>query len=104
MASVSISAQRAAQVDKTCRDFVARFVKPLGATSDDGQWSEEDFAAIFTPSVHWYDHAFLICRQGHEAVMGLQVAFRHCNQPFDVEFKVRSVEQTSTCKNDYRRQ
>ena len=80
--SVSISAARATQIDSVMRKFVASFLKPIDST--------EDFVSIFHPEVEWYDHAFLIRRVGHTAVMGLHKGFTYCNQPFDVKIKVGS--------------
>lgn len=91
MSAVSISAERAEIVDNVCRKLVAGFLKPIGSSNADGQISKEAFLAVYQPDIRWYDHAFLICRQGHEAVIGLQVAFTHCNQPFKVDIKVRSA-------------
>lgn len=80
MASITISADRIAQVDSVVRKFVASFVKPIE--------SVEDFRSVFHPDVHWFDHAFLMCRVGHAAVEGLQKSFTYCNQPFNVDIKV----------------
>jgi hypothetical protein len=51
----------------------------------------DDCEADTGVEVHRYDHAFLIHRSGHDAVLGLKKAFMHCNQPFDKEIKVRST-------------
>ena len=91
MAGINITAERVALVDKSVRDFVNSFLKPIGPSATATTFSREQFTAVYHPDIHWYDHAFLICRQGHEAVMGLQVAFRHCNDPFDCEIKVGVV-------------
>lgn len=88
MAAVNITADRVALVDKTVRDFVKSFLKPIGPSATPTTLSREQFLAVYHPNIHWYDHAFLICRQGWEAVIGLQVGFRHCNDPFDCEIKV----------------
>lgn len=83
-----ISAERLTLVDKTVRDFVKSFLKPIESSATATAFSREQFLSVYHRDVHWYDHAFLIHRQGHEAVIGLQVAFRHCNDPFDCEIKV----------------
>lgn len=52
--------------------------------------SVKDFLSSYHTDVEWYDHAFLMHRVGHNAVLGLYKAFNHCSQPFDVEIKVRT--------------
>lgn len=80
MTSITISPERIGQVEAIIRKFVAGFLKPIDST--------EEFLSSYHPDIEWYDHAFLIRRVGHQAVIGLQQGFTHCNQPFDVEIKV----------------
>ena len=75
--TLTISPQRVSQITTTIRTYVASFVKPI----------DSSFYDNFHPDLQWFDHAFLVQRQGHEAAAGLHRAFRHCNQPFDVEIK-----------------
>jgi hypothetical protein len=92
MAETLIPASRVALVDKTIRSFVDGFLKPVDHVQhhikQDGSIPRAEFLKPYHADIHWYDHAFLICRVGHEAVIGLQTAFRHCNDPFDCEIKV----------------
>lgn len=88
MNALDTSTERVALVDKTVRDFVKSFLKPISSSATPTTLSREQFLAVYHPDIRWYDHAFLICRQGHEAVVGLQIGFRHCNDPFDCEIKV----------------
>lgn len=81
MSSITISAERIAQVEAAIRKFVDGFLKPIDST--------DEFLSSYHPDVEWYDHAFLIRRVGHQAAIGLQHGFTHCNQPFDVDIKVR---------------
>ena len=82
MTEVNIPSDRAGQVTTTVQRMVANFVRPLD--------SIEDFLSSYHPDIEWYDHAFLMHRIGHNAVLGLYQAFNHCNLPFDVEIKVRT--------------
>jgi len=82
MSSVAISAERAAQVDAAIRKFIGGFLKPIDST--------DEFLSSYHQDIEWYDHAFLIKRVGHKAVIGLQQGFTHTNQPFAVEIKVCS--------------
>ena len=77
-------------VQRVVESLLADFVKPLG----DGI-SKNDFLAIYHPQIEWYDHAFHVHRIGHEAVLGLKVAWCHCNQPFRSELRVRSITNQS---------
>jgi hypothetical protein len=79
------TSKRAALVQRVVAEFVENFGKQLG----DGI-SKEDFLALYHPQVEWYDHAFHIRRISHEAVLGLKIAFCHCNQPFRSDLRVRS--------------
>ncbi|KAK5049098.1 hypothetical protein LTR84_005521 [Exophiala bonariae] len=79
MTSITISSERVAQVDAVVRKFVAGFHKPIE--------SIDEFTSIYSPDIEWADHAFLIRRVGHEAVIGLQRGFTWCNQPFKAEIK-----------------
>lgn len=54
-------------------------------------YNEEEvsrYLSCLSDDVHWYDHAFRICRVGRHAISGLRTAWLHCNQPFDTEIKV----------------
>ena len=75
MTEVNIPSDRAGQVTTTVQRMVANFVRPLD--------SIEDFLSSYHPDIEWYDHAFLMHRIGHNAVLGLY-------QAFDVEIKVRT--------------
>jgi hypothetical protein len=92
MGEMHLPTSRVALVDKTVRSFVDGFLKPIDQSgpSTEGNHAilKTEFLKPYHPDIHWYDHAFLICRVGHEAVIGLQTAFRHCNDPFDCEIKV----------------
>ncbi|OQU98131.1 SnoaL-like domain-containing protein [Cladophialophora immunda] len=79
MAFIKISPERIALVDSTIRKLVDSFLKPITSIAD--------FTSIFHPDIDWYDHAFLMHRAGHDAVVGLQKGFTHCNQPFNVDIK-----------------
>jgi hypothetical protein len=94
MTSITISAERIAQVEAAIRKFVAGFLKPID--------SLDEFLSSYHPDVEWYDHAFLIRRVGHQAVIGLQQGFTHCNQPFDVDIKVCRwfLSRDQPCIND----
>jgi hypothetical protein len=80
MAAMTISPERLSTVESRILKMVADFNKPLDDVGD--------FCSSYHPDVHWYDHAFLIHRKGHEAALGLHKAFRHCNQPFEAKIKV----------------
>ena len=75
----------AALVQRVVAEFLENFGRQLG----DGI-SKDDFLALYHPQVEWYDHAFHIRRIGREAVLGLKVAFCHCNQPFRSDLKVKT--------------
>lgn len=83
MSSPSISAARVEQLEKTVKQLLSAFDKPIGPDQ-----TREQFEAIFHPDVVWRDHAFLVCRVGHEAMLGLHAAWLHCNQPFMTTVKV----------------
>lgn len=89
MASVTVSADRIAQVTATVKKWVADFNKPID--------SEEDFLSSFRPDVEWLDHAFQIRRVGHNAVLGLYKGFTFCNQPFRADIKVRRSSYLRSC-------
>ena len=86
MSDISISAARTKQLDETVKSLLTVFDQPVGS----GQ-SREQFTAVFHPDIQWRDHAFLVCRVGHEAVIRLNQAWLHCNQPFKTELKVCSA-------------
>ena len=79
MSSLTIPAERIALVNSTIGKFLANFHKPID--------SVDDFVSILHPDVDWYDHAFLMHRIGHSAIVGLHRSFTHCNQPFDAQVK-----------------
>ena len=83
MASSSISPARVEQLNKTVKAFLSAFDRPIGPGQTRGQFTD-----IFSPDIQWRDHAFLVCRVGHEAVLGLHKAWLHCNQPFTSKVKV----------------
>ena len=85
---LTIAASRVSQINQVVHDMAAGFTKPIAHTTTENTISREDFLKPYHEDVHWYDHAFLVYRVGHDAVVGLQKAFRHCNQPFDVEVRV----------------
>ena len=85
MAALTISAERVQQIEKILTDFLV--LCPASAESSEAAGNLLD---ILHPHVEWYDHAFLIRRVGHEAVLGLQKAFTHCNQPFEARLQVSS--------------
>lgn len=98
---MNITADRVALIDKTVRDFVNSFLKPIGSSATPTTLSREQFLTVYHPDIHWFDHAFLVCRQGHEAVIGLQTGFRHCNDPFDCEIKVSTPRILSEGQCDF---
>jgi hypothetical protein len=81
MAPITITPERVAQVEATVKRIVDSFERPIT--------SMDEYTSVFDPDVHWYDHAFLVCRVGHEAVAGLHKSWTHCNQPFRTDIKVR---------------
>ena len=81
---ISISQARRAQVARTAQNMVNSFVNGIGP-----DLTADQFNSIFHPEIEWFDHAFLIRRVGHEAVLGLHQAWRHCNQPFEAKIKAR---------------
>lgn len=83
MSDISFSTARIERVEQAVKTFLAAFDKPVGS----GQ-TREEFTAVFHPEIQWRDHAFLICRVGHDAVIGLNQAWLHGNQPFQTEVKV----------------
>jgi hypothetical protein len=85
MSSVSISSPRVEQVKATITTFVETFHHPL-----DSDAATQKFLTAFDKDAKWYDHAFLVCRSGHQAILGLQKSWNHCNQPFRSEVQVSS--------------
>ena len=84
MSSITITPERVAQVQATVRKFVTDFSKPQSSDED-----VQSFLSVYRPDIQWSDHAFLVTRVGHEAVLGLYRAWNHCNQPFRTEIKVQ---------------
>jgi hypothetical protein len=84
--TLSTNSERQIQVEKAVTKWYTDFEKPFG-----NALSEEGFLSTYHPDIHWYDHAFHICRVGHDAVLGLRKAFLHCNQPFRSELKVTQL-------------
>lgn len=82
--SIHISEARVAQVKEVINNWCYDFSKPLSEAD-----ALESIQRDFDPNVEWYDHGFQICRVGHQAVLGLRKGFRHCNDPFRAEIKVR---------------
>jgi hypothetical protein len=89
MSSLSIPASRVQQVEAVLRDFVDTFSKPLDTPA-----ALEKFLATYRPDVEWFDHAFLMRRIGHNAMVGLHKSFNHCNQPFRSEIKVSTLSSS----------
>ena len=83
MSGINISAERVNQVEGVVKAYIDGFLKPLVNEAD-----IDEFLSVYHPDVKWSDHAFLVTRVGHDAVLGLQKSFRHCNDPFDVKIKV----------------
>lgn len=83
MSSQTISPARLEQLNTVVKNFLSAFDKPIGPDQ-----TREQFTAIFSSEIQWRDHAFLVCRAGHEAVLGLHKAWLHCNQPFTTNIKV----------------
>lgn len=93
MSSITITPERLAQVQETIRKFLLDFPRPISTEED-----QQSFLSVYHPDIQWSDHAFLVTRVGHEAVLGLHKAWNHCNQPFRVEEKVcrpRNAQQFS---------
>ncbi|KAL6253275.1 hypothetical protein RBB50_000998 [Rhinocladiella similis] len=82
MSSITITPERLAQVQETIRKFLLDFPRPISTEED-----QQSFLSVYHPDIQWSDHAFLVTRVGHEAVLGLHKAWNHCNQPFRVEEK-----------------
>ncbi|KIW54463.1 hypothetical protein PV05_06819 [Exophiala xenobiotica] len=80
MSLIIINPERIAQVQTTVHKFVTDFSKPQSTDED-----VQSFLSVYHPDIHWSDHAFLVTRVGHEAVLGLYRAWNHCNQPFRTE-------------------
>lgn len=72
--------------------FVETFPDPL-----DSDAAIQKFDTAFAKDVKWYDHAFLVCRVGHEAIRGLHKSFNHCNQPFRPEIRVSTTPASDQC-------
>jgi len=87
---MNISADRIAKVTEVTNKYVSDFNR-----SYDTEEAKQDFLSIYDPAVKWADHAFLVRREGHEAVFGLQKSFTHCNKPFNAELKVRPEHNSS---------
>lgn len=71
---------------ETAQNMIVGFQQP---------YQDEDLARYlsrFSEDIHWYDHAFRICRVGRTAISGLRTAWLHCNQPFDAKIKVPMFE------------
>lgn len=83
MSAINISTARAEQVTSVVRNMVSDFLKPL-----DPSWTLDNFLSAYHPNIEWYDHAFLMCRVGHEAVAGLRKGWLAANQPFRADIKV----------------
>ncbi|KIW11628.1 hypothetical protein PV08_10930 [Exophiala spinifera] len=104
MSSVAITRERLAQVQETIRKVLVDFPKPILTEED-----KQRFLSVYHPDIQWSDHAFLVTRIGHEAVLGLHKAWNHCNQPFRADEKAiiptpfgAVLEQvwTGRCAND----
>jgi hypothetical protein len=80
-----ISADRHTQITTTITKHISNWHLTLDSDS-----KTADFLSSYSPTITWYDHAFLIQRVGHTAVLGLHKSFMHCNQPFTAEVNVRS--------------
>lgn len=90
MSDITIPSARVEQITNTVKAFLSAFDKPIGSDQ-----TREHFTAIFSPDIQWRDHAFLVLRVGHEAVLGLHKGFLHCNQPFTSKIKVRCVDKAA---------
>lgn len=84
MSNQSTSTARIDQVTNTINTLLSNFQSPVGPNL-----TREQFLSILHPEIRWRDHAFLVCRIGHEAVLGLHKSWLHCNQPFEAKIKVR---------------
>lgn len=80
--TITISPSRHKQII----DTITRYVSNWHLTLDSDE-ANSAFLSSYSPTIYWYDHAFLIQRVGHSAVLGLHAAFNHCNQPFRAEVK-----------------
>jgi hypothetical protein len=87
--SFIISPARHTQITNTVTKYISNWHLTL-----DSDATTADFLSIYSTTISWYDHAFLIQRIGHTAILGLHAAFMHCNQPFRAEVKVCSVSLT----------
>lgn len=85
MMAISLSSARVSQITQVLTKFTIDFSKPISPTN-----TAENILSVFDKDIHWYDHGFFVCRIGHEAVLGLNKAFLHCNQPFEPEINVNS--------------
>ena len=74
---------RAVQLENVVTKWYKDFEQPIGKGI-----TREDFVSSYHPEVQWFDHAFHVCRVGHDAVVGLSRAWLHCNQPFHADLKV----------------
>ena len=75
---------------ETAQNMIVGFQQP---------YQDEDlsrYLSRFSEDIHWYDHAFRICRVGRTAISGLRTAWLLCNQPFDAKIKVDHVPLPSS--------
>jgi hypothetical protein len=79
---IFISSARITQVTRTIYAFLDLFEKPAASLTP------ADFQTVFSDSIEWYDHGFMVRRVGVPAVRGLQRDFLYVNQPFHAEIKV----------------
>ena len=79
--AVNISEERVKQLQEISQDFCVTF-----ALTD--EQSKQKLLSLLHPEIEWYDHGFYNVRVGHEAILCLQKAFLHCNQPFKADIKV----------------
>lgn len=94
---MNISEARAVQVQDTVENFIAGFNQ-----SYDTPAAKESFLSVYSPNVKWADHAFLVRREGHDAIFGLQKSFTHCNKPFNAELKVNLLQTSSQLRQHFR--
>lgn len=87
MSSITISAVRRAQVENRIKKYVSDWHLKL-----DSPEILEEFLSNFHAEIEWLDHAFLVRRVGHKAVLGLQSGWNACNDPFRAEIKVGADE------------
>ena len=80
---LSLSQPRITQLETTIHKFVTSFSEPL-----DTAITKAKFLEIYHEDIEWFDHAFMMRRIGHDAVLGLHRSFNYCNQPFKAEIKV----------------